>query len=55
MLDEPLKGHLAGDSLDLGVLETISSSFSRPSGTASVSLDLVGNLARIRCSPDACA
>lgn len=42
MLDEPLKGHLAGDSLDLGVLETISTSFSRPSGTASVSLDLAG-------------
>jgi translocation and assembly module TamB len=42
MLDEPLKGHLAGDSLDLGVLETISSSFSRPSGTASVALDLSG-------------
>ena len=42
MLDEPLKGHLAGDSLDLGVLETISTSFSRPSGTASVALDLAG-------------
>ena len=42
MLNEPLKGHLAGDSLDLGVLETISSSFSRPSGTASVALDLAG-------------
>ncbi len=42
LLDEPLKGHLAGDSLDLGVLETISSSFSRPSGTASVALDLSG-------------
>ena len=42
MLEEPLKGHLAGDSLDLGVLETISPSFSRPSGTASVALDLAG-------------
>jgi translocation and assembly module TamB len=42
MLNEPLKGHLAGDSLDLGVLETISTSFSRPSGTASVALDLAG-------------
>jgi translocation and assembly module TamB len=42
MLNEPLKGHLAGDSLDLGVLETISTSFSRPSGTASVALDLSG-------------
>jgi translocation and assembly module TamB len=42
MLDAPLKGHLAGDSLDLAVLETLSSSFSRPSGTASVSLDLSG-------------
>ena len=40
--NEPLKGHLAGDSLDLGVLETISTSFSRPSGTASVALDLAG-------------
>src|SRR4029077_13967074 len=35
MLDAPLKGHLAGDSLDLAVLETFSPSFSRPSGTAS--------------------
>ncbi|MDQ2929761.1 MAG: translocation/assembly module TamB domain-containing protein [Gemmatimonadota bacterium] len=42
MLDEPLKGHLAGDSLDLSVLETFSPSFSRPSGTASVALDLSG-------------
>jgi translocation and assembly module TamB len=42
MLDEPLKGHLAGDSLDLAVLETISTAFSRPSGTASVALDLAG-------------
>jgi translocation and assembly module TamB len=42
MLDAPLKGHLAGDSLDLAVLETFSPSFSRPSGTASVSLDLSG-------------
>ena len=42
MLDEPLKGHLAGDSLDLAVLETISTSFSRPSGIASVGLDLAG-------------
>jgi len=42
MLDEPLKGHLAGDSLDLAVLETISTSFSRPSGIASVALDLAG-------------
>ncbi|MDB4909770.1 MAG: hypothetical protein JWO39_593 [Gemmatimonadetes bacterium] len=42
MLDEPLKAHLAGDSLDLAVLETISTSFSRPSGTASVGLDLAG-------------
>jgi translocation and assembly module TamB len=42
MLEAPLKGHLAGDSLDLGVLETISPSFSRPSGTASVALDLTG-------------
>ena len=42
MLEEPLKGHLAGDSLDLAVLETISPSFSRPSGTASVALDLAG-------------
>src|SRR5450432_708225 len=42
MLDDPLKGHLAGDSLDLAVLETFSPSFSRPSGTASVGLDLTG-------------
>ena len=42
MLEDPLKGHLAGDSLDLAVLETISPSFSRPSGTASVALDLSG-------------
>ncbi|MEO8881259.1 MAG: translocation/assembly module TamB, partial [Gemmatimonadaceae bacterium] len=42
MLDQPLKGHLAGDSLDLAVLETFSPSFSRPSGTASVALDLSG-------------
>jgi translocation and assembly module TamB len=42
MLDDPLKGHLAGDSLDLAVLETLSPSFSRPSGTASVALDLTG-------------
>ena len=42
MLDQPLKGHLAGDSLDLGVLETISTSFSRPSGAASVALDIAG-------------
>ncbi|MBA2683091.1 MAG: translocation/assembly module TamB [Gemmatimonadaceae bacterium] len=42
MLDEPLKGHLAGDSLDLAVLESFSPSFSRPSGTASVALDLSG-------------
>ena len=42
MLAEPLKGHLAGDSLDLAVLETFSPSFSRPSGTASVALDLTG-------------
>ena len=41
-LDEPLKGHLAGDSLDLAVLESFSPSFSRPSGTASVALDLTG-------------
>ncbi|MGH7621758.1 MAG: translocation/assembly module TamB domain-containing protein, partial [Gemmatimonadaceae bacterium] len=42
LLQQPLKGHLAGDSLDLAVLETISPSFSRPSGTASVALDLAG-------------
>ncbi|HEY8795220.1 MAG TPA: translocation/assembly module TamB domain-containing protein [Gemmatimonadaceae bacterium] len=42
MLDAPLKGHLAGDSLDLAVLESFSPSFARPSGTASVSLDLSG-------------
>ena len=42
LLGEPLKGHLAGDSLDLAVLETISTSFSRPSGFASIGLDLAG-------------
>jgi translocation and assembly module TamB len=42
LLDEPLRGRMVGDSLDLAVLETISPSFSRPSGTASVALELAG-------------